>query len=153
MYFDGSDVGLTTSGEYLDAVELLADGRLLVSTLAAVSVPGVVGGGEDLLVFSPTALGAATTGTYAMYFDGSDVALTASTEKVDAAAVTAAGHIDLSPAGSFSVPGVSGAREDVFTCAPSSTGATTTCNWAPALTVDGSEWGLATGDVDAVERP
>ena len=153
VYFDGSDVGLTTSGEYLDAVELLADGRLLVSTLAAVSVPGVVGGGEDLLVFSPTALGAATTGTYAMYFDGSDVALTASTEKVDAAAVTAAGHIDLSTAGSFSVPGVSGAREDVFTCAPSSTGATTTCNWAPALTVDGSEWGLAAGDVDAVERP
>ncbi|HSF60441.1 MAG TPA: DUF1996 domain-containing protein, partial [Gaiellaceae bacterium] len=43
MYLDGSAVGLEASGEDVDAVELLEDGRLLVSTSGAVSVTGVSG--------------------------------------------------------------------------------------------------------------
>ncbi len=57
-------MGLTENGEDVDAVELLADGRLLVSTTAAFVVPGVSGDDEDVLAFTPTSLGANTQGTY-----------------------------------------------------------------------------------------
>ena len=73
MYFDGSDVGLTTSGEDVDAFELLSNGKIVLSTDGSASVPGVSSGAEDLLIFTPSSLGATTSGTYAMYFDGSDV--------------------------------------------------------------------------------
>ncbi len=43
LYFDGSDVGLTRSGEDIDALELLPNGHLLISTvdgLGAQATPG-----------------------------------------------------------------------------------------------------------------
>jgi hypothetical protein len=43
-----------------------------------------------------------------MYFDGSDVALTATTEKLNAAAVAPSGDVELSTSGAFSVPGLAG---------------------------------------------
>ncbi|MEO5888132.1 MAG: metallophosphoesterase, partial [Anaerolineales bacterium] len=75
MYFDGSDVGLDASGENIDSVSVLPDGRVLISTTGSTSVPGVTGADEDILAFTPTALGNVTSGTWAMYFDGSDVGL------------------------------------------------------------------------------
>jgi len=112
MYFDGSDVGLSSSGEDVDAFELLASGALLVSAQGSVSVPGASGADEDLLAFTPSSLGPTTSGTFALYFDGSDVGLTSSGENVDAAAVDAAGRIYLSTTGNFSVTGVSGPGHD-----------------------------------------
>ncbi len=53
---------------------VLPDGRLLISTLGNVSVTGASGADEDLLVFTPAALGSTTSGTWAMYFDGSTLA-------------------------------------------------------------------------------
>ena len=35
MYFDGSDVGLTATAEDVDALELLTNGNLLLSTEGA----------------------------------------------------------------------------------------------------------------------
>ena len=125
MYFDGSDVGLTTSGEDVDAFEILANGKVILSTDGSVSVSGVSASAEDLLAFTPTALGATTTGTYAMYFDGSDIGLSNSNENIDAAAVDAAGRIYLSTTGNFAAGGVSGADEDVFVFNPTTLGATT----------------------------
>jgi hypothetical protein len=42
-------------------------------------VPGVAGADEDVVVFTPTALGAATAGTFSstLYFDGSAFGLAA----------------------------------------------------------------------------
>ena len=71
MYFDGSDVGLTTLAENVDAVSALADGTLLVSTSGAVVVNGVSAKNEDVLRFSPTKLGGRTIGAWSLYFDGS----------------------------------------------------------------------------------
>jgi len=48
MYFDGLDVGLDTSGEDIDAIELLSDGWLVISTRGSFSVSGVKGADEDL---------------------------------------------------------------------------------------------------------
>jgi subtilisin family serine protease len=152
-YVDGSDVGLSASTEQVDAIDVLGDGRVLVSTAGAVSVTGVSGAGEDLLALTPTSLGATTAGSWTLYFDGSDVGLTGTTEKVDAAAVAPSGDIELSTNGAVSAPGVAGSADDVLACASTSTGPTTACNWWASPVFDGAPWGLGAANVDAVEVP
>ncbi|HLO32810.1 MAG TPA: hypothetical protein VK249_26940 [Anaerolineales bacterium] len=149
MYLNGIDVGLDTSSENIDSISLLPDGRVLISTTGNLSVPGVTAADEDILAFTPVTLGEVTSGTWAIYFDGSDVDLsTTSDEDIDALDV-AAGNIYLSTLGNFSVNGVLGADEDIFICSPTSLGSVTACNYAPVLYFDGSAWGLDINDVDA----
>ncbi len=149
MYFDGGDVGFNADVESIDALALLPDGRLLISTIGNPSVPGPnTGRNEDVLAFTPTSLGAVTSGTWSMYFDGSDVGLGEwSGEDIDALDV-ADGNVYLSTVGDFSVDAVLGADEDVFVCTATSLGDLTACNYLPALYFDGSTWGLAANDVD-----
>ena len=109
MYFDGSDVGLTKCGEDVDAVSLLDDGRIVVSTTGSFSVPGASGRDEDLIAFTPTSLGTSTSGSWAIYFDGGDVGLGGRSEDVDAVGLDSSGNIYLSTKGNFSGPGRSGA--------------------------------------------
>jgi hypothetical protein len=152
FYFDGSDVGLTQSTENIDALAVLPNGDLLISTTGAPSVPGLSGlMDEDIIRFTPTSLGATTAGTWSYYFDGSDVGLGSnSNEDVDALAVTSAGTLLLSTVGNFSVPGVSGANEDIFQFTPTSLGANTAGTYLMYL--DLSTKGISTGaDVNAVE--
>ena len=126
FHFDASDVGLTTNGEDTSALGLLPDGRMLISTNSGGSVPGAGSfAAHDLLVFNPTSLGSSTVGTWSWYFDGSDVALSASSEKVDAAAVMPDGRILLSTTGNFSVAGSSGNRCDLLGFEAVSTGTNT----------------------------
>lgn len=153
MYFDGSDVALTQSGEDVDAFELLADGRILISTTANVSVAGASGDDKDLLEFTPTSIGDVTAGSFAMYFDGSDVGLTQSAEDVDAAAVDSTGKIYLSTTGAFAVPGVSGSDEDVFVFTSTTLGLNTTGSYSSTLWFDGSVHGLGPNDVVAIDLP
>jgi Zn-dependent M28 family amino/carboxypeptidase len=148
-YFDGSDVGLTTTDEDIDAFDLLPDGRLIMSFLGNVSVTGVSGVDEDLLAFTPSQLGATTSGTWAWYFDGSDVGLsTTSNEDVNGVWVDTAGKVYLTTLGNFSVTGVSGDGSDIFTCTPGSLGSTTTCTWA--MYWDGSLNGFSGEDTDSI---
>ena len=154
LYLDGSDVGLTRNGEDVDAVELLPDGRLLISTKGGVTVPGVAAEDEDVLAFSPSSLGATTAGLWALYFDGSDVGLAdRSSEDVDGLAQDEAGQIYLSTVGKFSVSGVSGVDEDVFVFTPSSTGPATSGIYDSALFFDGSALGLQRSDLAAFSLP
>ncbi len=153
MYVDASDVDLTTDAEDVDAVGVLADGRVLLSVRGKGSVTGVPTiQDEDLVAFTPASLGVATSGTFAVFFDGSDVALAdAATEDIDAASVAPDGRILLSALGTFAVPGLVGADEDVFTCAPTALGASTACVYSSSLSLDGSAWGLAGLGLDAVD--
>src|SRR5262245_13201573 len=77
LFFDGSAVGLEAdnNNEDIDAAELLPDGRLLLSTTGNITVTGLSGGDEDLLAFTPTSPDNYNSGSWAMYFDGSDVKL------------------------------------------------------------------------------
>ena len=122
----------------------------MISTRGNPSVPGVTGArDEDILAFTPTALGNTTSGTWAMYFDGSDVGLADnSNEDVDALDVAPNGDIYLSTIGVFSVTGVSGDDEDVFVCTPTSLGSVTACTYSSVLYFDGSTWGQTSNDVD-----
>lgn len=45
------------------------------------------------------------------------------------------------------------ADEDVFVCTPTSLGSVTACIYSPTLYFDGSTWGLARNDVDAIDLP
>ncbi len=125
FYFDGSDVSLTANGEDIDAVAVLDDGDLLIST---VGNPGVGVSGardEDLLRFTPTALGANTAGSWAMYFDGSDVGLTVNAEDVDSVTILPGGDLLLSTNNTFVVPGLTGEDEDAIRFTPTSLGGNT----------------------------
>lgn len=145
-YFDGSDVGLSTNGEDLNAVSLLPDGRLLISTLNSFNVPGASGRDEDLIIFTPVQLGSTTSGTWELYFDGSDVGLTGSTEEVWGLWRATNNDLYLSPRGSFSVSGVSGDGADIFICIPGGTGTNTSCAFQPFW--DGSAHGFGGENID-----
>lgn len=155
MYFDGSDVGLTRSGEDIDSVSVTASGDLLVSTLGSFSVPGVSGKDEDILRFSPSSLGSSTSGSWSLEFDGSDVGLSdASSEDVSGVWLDdATGNIYLTTLGSFAVTGVSGDGADIFVCGSPTTGSNTACSFS--LFWNGSLDGFGGEVMDGlfVERP
>ncbi len=74
IYFDGSDVGLSTNAnEDVNAFYIDSTGRINLSTVGAFAVTGISGANEDIFVFTPTSLGSTTSGTYAtqLGFDGS----------------------------------------------------------------------------------
>ena len=130
-YFDGSDVGLSTAAENIDALSI-DGGHLLISTTGNATVTGPTGkalraADEDLLKFTFSSSGASTAGTWAAHFDGSDVGLTR--EDVDGLWVDAAnGDLYLSVLDAFNVGGgVSGDGGTIFVCDPGTLGATTTC--------------------------
>jgi hypothetical protein len=124
-------VGLTTTAEDIDAIGFAPNGKLVISTLGAIGVTGVSGNDEDLTAFTATTLGSTTSGTWALYFDGSDVGLNeATSEQINGIWIEpATNKIYLTTAGAFSVPGLSGAGSDVFICTPGSLGSTTTCTY------------------------
>jgi len=123
---DASDVGLSLDSEDVDAIDIAPDGRVLLSTSGAFTSSGASGGPEDLIVFDATTFGTSTFGSFAMYFDGSDVDLAALGENVDAAARTADGTYLFSTDGLFAVTGAAGDDHDVVEFTPGALGATTT---------------------------
>ncbi|MEZ4866170.1 MAG: S8 family serine peptidase [Caldilineaceae bacterium] len=131
LYFRGADVGLTTNGEDIDAIDFAPDGRLLISTLNAVRVPGVSGNDEDILAFAPISLGTPTSGAWSLYFDGSSAELTDTPEEIWGLAVDATGKLYLATRGAFAVTGVSGTGADIFACVPGALGLnSTSCDYS-----------------------
>ena len=146
-YFDGSDVGLSTNNEEIDALARTPDGRLLLSTSGPLEVPRTGGGtlrgaDEDLIVFNATSLGKKTGGSFERYFDGSDVGLRNSSEDIWGAWVEPnTGEIVLTTRGHYWVPGLHGDQEDVIVFVPTSLGNTTTGTFY--LGWDGDDHGLS----------
>ena len=145
MYFDASDMELTTNGEDIDGVSVLADGSLVLSTAGTTRVTGVSTlRDEDLFIFTPSSFGSNTSGSISLYLDNSDVGLSNSSgEDVDAFYVHSTGFVTFSCVGDFSVTGVSGADEDLTDFVPSSTGSQTAGSFT--LFIDGSSIGIPTG--------
>lgn len=73
---DGSDIGLADAGgEDIDAFWLASNGSsLYFSTLGNFTVTGLTGRGNDVAIFTATAFGATTTGTFTnpVYFNGNN---------------------------------------------------------------------------------
>ncbi len=113
LLIDGSDLGLSSGGEDVDAVAMLGSEHLF-STLGNFSIPGgLLGADEDILALTPTSTGPITTGALALAFDGSDVDL----GPRDVTAVWAdpgSGDIHGSALGNYTIAGISGDSDDVF---------------------------------------
>ena len=141
MHFDGSDYGLTTSAENVDAIAFDETGKLLVSTTGIYTVAGLPKGqDEDLLRFDG--------GTWELYFDGSTVGLGA--EDIAGVDVAANGNIYLSVMDSFNVTGASGNATDIFICEPSGLGHPTPgCNYR--LLWDSVDYGFKSFDAFDIE--
>jgi PKD repeat protein len=149
FYFDGSDVGLTTSGEDIDGICEYSDGSLGVSTGGSLSVTGLTGlADEDVIRFTGT-FGSATAGTWSYFFDGSDVGYSASASgDTDAIWYDGAGNLYLSTLGAFSASGASWGPEDVVRF--NGTYGTVTSGTS-TLSLDLSTLGIAAGaDVDGL---
>jgi len=147
-YFDGSDVGLTTTAEDIDALAVLPDGDLLISTLGAAAVPGVSAGDEDVLRFHGTTGSKVTSGTWSLYIDGSD--LSAALGDIDAIAISGS-DVYLSAEAAVTLGGQSMAPGDVFLCAGLTPGSATSCA-SISRVWQGTAAGLAAGaNVDALE--
>ena len=71
LYFDGSDVALSSSGEDVDGLALAGD-DIYLSVRGNFSVTGVSGADENVFVFTPSSLAPATSGSFdpALFFAG-----------------------------------------------------------------------------------
>jgi pimeloyl-ACP methyl ester carboxylesterase len=154
LLLDGSDVGLDTTGEDIDAIGRASDGRLFVSTANTWSVSGLSGNGSDLILFTAASLGETTAGSWSMFFDGSDVGLGDGSntlyENVDAAWLDAAtGDLYLAANGDFTTGGgFGGAPDDIVRCAAATLGETTSCTWH--FHWNGAEHGFGGENIDGL---
>jgi CSLREA domain-containing protein len=141
MVFDGSDLGVTKD---VDAFVFLADGSLLLSFNAPTDVPGLGKVDDsDIVQFTPTQLGSATAGNFALYLRGADVGLTTDGEDIDAIGFTADGKLVVSTIGDFAVTNLTGKDEDLIRLDDKITSV-----WSFLL--DGSTVGLANEDVNGL---
>ncbi len=150
LYFDGSDVGL--SDFTIDAFAIIGDNEILISFTRAGSVPGVSGTVDDSDIVKFTgSLGSQTSGTFELYFDGSDVGLASGSEDVDSVELLPDGTLLLSTTGKFRANGLSGADEDIVACNSPATGPNTACG-SLTLYFDGSDVALSgnSEDVDGL---
>jgi hypothetical protein len=155
LLLDGSDVGLDTTGEDIDAVGRSADGRLFVSTASTWSVSGLSGNGSDLILFTAASLGETTAGSWSMFFDGSDVGLGDGSntlyENVDTAWLDAAtGDLYLAANGDFTTGGgFGGDPDDIVRCAAATLGETTSCS-SYTFHWNGAEHGFGGENIDGL---
>lgn len=156
MLFDASDVGLAGN---VSAFSFMPDGSILLTFTASVNVPGVGAVTPmDVVRFTPTSLGNVTAGSFAWYFDGSDVGLAAASEKIDSLSFfqTTAGsrRLRISTVGVAKVTGDTGATvtaqdEDILLFIIENPGSVTTGRWSATLHLDGSVIpGMAVEDVN-----
>ncbi len=151
FYFDGSDVGLTTAGEDIDALSRAPDGRLVISVLSSYDVPGLTGDDEDLLIFTATSLGETTAGSWERYLDGSAVGLAdAADENIAGLWIDpTTGYLYLTTDKYFTTAdGVSGDQDDLFRCEPITLGETSACTFA--LFWDGDGHNFIDNYIDAI---
>ena len=133
FYLKGADVGLTKGAEDIDALGFAADGKLIVSTIGTAKVPGISGDVKDQDLIK---LESSSPVVWSLYFDGSDVELTKSSEDIRSVWVDAVGdaqgnkNVYLTLSGDFKVDSLNedkGDKNDVEGCFPSQLGTTTEC--------------------------
>jgi hypothetical protein len=157
LFFDGAKVGLRTNRANVDALTLLPDGRLLISTEGRVKVSGLNGNvraeAEDILAFAPVAPGDYSQGDWSLYLDGSNVGIKSGSENIDGLAGGPDGEIYLTTTGKFSLNGITGSGEDILTYTSTWLENGPASNFSPTLFFDGRTHGLDRNDVDAISVP
>ncbi|MGI9605138.1 MAG: metallophosphoesterase [Acidimicrobiales bacterium] len=150
LHLDGSDVGLTTNGEDIDALEILEGGTIVVSTKGAFAAGGVRARDEDLVALTPTSLGSTSAGSWELFFDGSDLAIGA--EDIDAAAMSD-GTIAVSVRNAWTIAGRNTGDEDVIDFSVESLGPDTAGDFSNSLRYDGSRHDIERTDIGGFDLP
>ena len=158
LFFDGSDVGINKP---INDFAIVANGSpnptILMVLNGSINLNGPGGAFtslmSDVVQFNPTSLGDTTSGSWELYFDGSDVDLSSSAEKIDSLALKSDGTLLISTYGKASVKNsgqtVIAMDEDLLAFAPTSTGTNTSGVWS--LELDGSTIsGLKAEDITAL---
>ncbi|MCL4869690.1 MAG: carbohydrate-binding protein [Anaerolineae bacterium] len=105
LFFDGSDVGV---GQNLQDFQLLPDGTILMTFANLFNHGGNTYNPEDIVRFTPTSLGTNTSGSFSMFFDGSQYGLGDTSngrlEYIDGFFVQSTGTILISTVGNMRVP-------------------------------------------------
>jgi len=144
LYFDGSEHGLTESGEDVDAIAFAPNGNLVISTLGKFedNPPGISGRDEDLFELSGD--------TWSLYFQGKNNGMGSDNEDIWGAWIDAdSGAIHLSTIGNYALSsGLSGDSDDIFVCTASALGATTACT--DSLFWDGDTTAFAGERIDGI---
>ena len=142
MFLQGSQVGLTDG---IDALSLLPDGSLLISTDAKTTLPGIGQvRDEDIVRFTPTVAGDYSSGSWALHMDAGEVGLASSSENIDALAVDSNGDLLISTQGNFTVPNISGQDDDILRYTPTSVN---TGSFSTDLLLDGAALGINGNDI------
>ena len=122
VYFDGSDVALSTSTEKIDALGRRADGALLISTSGAATVKNgsvnLNAQDEDLLAFTPQTLGTTTAGTWSTAFDGTAVTGMAAENLSAVWHDAATNDLYVTVTSAFTIGGVTGTTRSVLRVTP-----------------------------------
>jgi PKD repeat protein len=146
-YLDGSDVGIGSTD--INALSVLADGSVLVSfNSGSFSLSGLTGGpsgttveDSDLVLFTPSATGSNSAGTWSFYLDGSDCALTTNGEDIDGVCYLDDGTLLMSTLGTARGGGPTNRDEDVMLFTPTSIGSASGGSWTTFF--DGSDVGFS----------
>ena len=147
VYLDGSDVGLTTANEDIHALHVRDSGTLLISTNGNTVISGMAVRDEDVLEFSASSFGADTTGTWSLYFDGSEVELERGSE--DLRALSQDGNtLHFTTLGLFAAGGINGRSGDIFACRQQASGEPTACQYSVLFKGAASE--IGTRPIDAM---
>lgn len=144
LYMDGSDIGLDTGGEKIDALTRMGE-TLLFSTRGDADVAGMTAKEQDLLLFNPNTLGENTSGTVSLYLDGSDIGLSRTAEDVNAVALRG-NQLLISTQDKVKAPGIKGLDEDVLAFTPTATGSNSAGQFENNIFFDGSMVGFR-GDI------
>lgn len=145
MWVDGSNVGLTTASEKIDALGLASDGRLAISTMGAIAVAAPGGGtlkgqDEDALGFNRN------TVAWSALFNGTAIP-GLGVEDVNALWLNpATGEIYISIVGTFNLGGVAGNGQDIVKLSPSGASG----GYTASLVFDGSAQGFP-ANIDGLE--
>lgn len=135
LWVDGSNVGLTTAAEKIDALGLAADGRIAISTTGAAAVAGP--GGATLQAADEDALGFnRASATWSALLDFTALA-GMGPEDVNALWINpTTGEVYVSLASAFNLGGVAGDAKDIVKLTPNGGG------YTPSLYWDGSAAGF-----------
>ncbi|MGH1489474.1 MAG: hypothetical protein ACRBK7_08805, partial [Acidimicrobiales bacterium] len=148
LFFDGSDIGLTTLDGF-NIVDFTPGATIIDFSMTAQRSIGSLGlvDDADVVRFTGTT-GTATSGTLSWIIDGTDLGLTTSAENIDVVAAIGAGDYLISTTGNLSGNGLSAQDRDLVLFDPTAIGDPTSGTFS--LHVDGStiDLGSAAEDIN-----
>lgn len=147
LHIDGSDVGLTTAAEKIDALSVNLANQTQISTVGTAKVNGtsLTAPDEDVIILTNPSYGANTSGTWSQRLDGSTIAGMAAEDVNGVWRDLSTGDFYVAIVGGFNLRGVAGNGRDIVKLTDNGNG-----TFTPSLFWDGSAEGFPV-NIDGLE--